>query len=240
MPPGHWRVAIYERDHPTRRVTAWLGADPPTPSDGGGGWEEVPMPFDAPVLVWRGRSLMKMAVPLVVGQAAYLGPVSASNIDLTPDVPIGPIRARLVNMWRPDDPTAEPPVVKVDTLNDAVPFQTLDYVISGLEWGDAEADEEMNRVMQAFTVTLTEYRPDERVEATHAGSPAKRRQAKHKRRSGQRAKGPKSYTVRTGDTLSGIAAHNHVKGGWQAIAKLQHPPISDPRSIKVGQHLRLP
>jgi LysM repeat protein len=45
-----------------------------------------------------------------------------------------------------------------------------------------------------------------------------------------------TYTVRSGDTLSGIAARNGTT--WKAIAQLNQ--IKDPKKIRVGQVLRLP
>jgi LysM repeat protein len=44
------------------------------------------------------------------------------------------------------------------------------------------------------------------------------------------------YTVRSGDTLSRIAAANHVPGGWPTIVRL-NPSIHNPNLIYVGQRL---
>ncbi|MEV1063666.1 L,D-transpeptidase family protein [Streptomyces sp. NPDC050263] len=47
-----------------------------------------------------------------------------------------------------------------------------------------------------------------------------------------------SYTVVSGDTLSGIAAKEHVPGGWAALAKDNH--IASPYVIHPGEKLNLP
>lgn len=47
-----------------------------------------------------------------------------------------------------------------------------------------------------------------------------------------------SYTVVSGDTLSGIAAKEHVPGGWTALAKDNH--IASPYMIRPGEKLVLP
>ncbi|WP_232838456.1 L,D-transpeptidase family protein [Streptomyces geranii] len=47
-----------------------------------------------------------------------------------------------------------------------------------------------------------------------------------------------SYTVVSGDTLSGIAAKEHVPGGWTALAKDNH--IASPYVIRPGEKLNLP
>lgn len=46
------------------------------------------------------------------------------------------------------------------------------------------------------------------------------------------------YTVASGDTLSGIAAKEHVPGGWSALATANH--IASPYVIHPGEHLTLP
>jgi LysM repeat protein len=48
-----------------------------------------------------------------------------------------------------------------------------------------------------------------------------------------------SYTVKPGDTLSGIAAVHHVSGGWQKLFELNRDTVKDPNLIYPGQHLRL-
>jgi resuscitation-promoting factor RpfA len=48
-----------------------------------------------------------------------------------------------------------------------------------------------------------------------------------------------TYTVQPGDTLSKIAAANHVVGGWRALWAANRQYISDPNLILVGQKLAL-
>ncbi|MER6224255.1 L,D-transpeptidase family protein [Streptomyces sp900105755] len=47
-----------------------------------------------------------------------------------------------------------------------------------------------------------------------------------------------TYTVKAGDTLSGIAQAEHVAGGWQAIARTNH--LASPYTIHPGERLALP
>lgn len=44
------------------------------------------------------------------------------------------------------------------------------------------------------------------------------------------------YVVLPGDTLSSIAAGQHIAGGWQAIAA-KNPTLKNPDHISAGQHL---
>jgi LysM repeat protein len=48
-----------------------------------------------------------------------------------------------------------------------------------------------------------------------------------------------SYTVRAGDTLSGIAQAHQIAGGWQRLAELNRSTVSDPDLIYAGQTIRL-
>ncbi|CAI3793587.1 LysM peptidoglycan-binding domain-containing protein [Pseudarthrobacter sp. MM222] len=50
----------------------------------------------------------------------------------------------------------------------------------------------------------------------------------------------KTYTVRSGDTLSKIAAQLGVAGGWQQLADANTATISNPNLVFPGQVLRLP
>jgi hypothetical protein len=49
-----------------------------------------------------------------------------------------------------------------------------------------------------------------------------------------------TYTVRSGDTLEGIARRHHIAGGWKALADANAAHIAHPSQIVPGQVLRLP
>ena len=49
------------------------------------------------------------------------------------------------------------------------------------------------------------------------------------------------YVVRSGDTLSGIAARHNVRGGWRALYRANKTLIGrNPDLISIGMHLHLP
>jgi nucleoid-associated protein YgaU len=50
----------------------------------------------------------------------------------------------------------------------------------------------------------------------------------------------KTYTVKSGDTLSKIALKKHVDGGWHRLFAANTSRVSNPNLIFVGQILRLP
>ena len=76
--------------------------------------------------------------------------------------------------------------------------------------------------------------------ATSAVHAAKPRAKHHRHHAKHHVKlSGKSYTVRSGDTLSKIAHKKHVKGGWHRLAAA-NPAIHNPNRIYVGQRLHLP
>lgn len=66
--------------------------------------------------------------------------------------------------------------------------------------------------------------------------PVRQRQAAPVER---QASGTGEYVVRSGDTLSEIAAAHHVAGGWQALYQRNRDVLSNPDLIFPGQRLRL-
>jgi LysM repeat protein len=49
----------------------------------------------------------------------------------------------------------------------------------------------------------------------------------------------KTYTVRSGDTLSGIASTHHTQGGWHTLAHLNKAKIHNPNRIYVAEKIKL-
>jgi nucleoid-associated protein YgaU len=91
---------------------------------------------------------------------------------------------------------------------------------------------------QGVTLTVLQFVDADDLKLTGAG----RNRARTQRQAGRTKasdKVPKTYTVKSGDTLAKIAAAiYHDQAKWRAIAALNG--IRDPRNIKAGQHLRLP
>lgn len=228
-----YQVTIYQRTQPKNFAVALLGDGPPTPSASAGDWAIVPLPYRSAVTVWTGRSnaILLMDVPIVLGGVTATTKAVGHSWRFPPVLHDDPSKAvidgvhALTSMWRPTDPTDPPPSVMLKAGGTTIPFRGTVWVINNLTWGDAVADDRGNRMLQKMTVQLLEYRADERLQAVAAKKP----KAKYS-----------LYTVKKGDTLTSIAKHLKVKGGWRAIGNAQHPPIKDPRHIHVGQKLHIP
>lgn len=211
-PTAPFMVGIRQRDPPHHGVVARLGPTVPLPSEGGGGWEEVQLPKRASVLIWRGRGLLKLAFGVLFD-------------NFSDGRPVAPEFSTLLNMWRPKKDTTPPSIVRVTASGDTIPYTDLDYAITSLEWGEAEANEAGQRTQQILLLTLTEFRADERLKTAT-----------------EKKKG-KTTTVKIhhdGESLGPIAEHFHVKGGWKALGAAQHPPIKDPRHTHKGQTIIVP
>jgi hypothetical protein len=208
-------LAIYERDPPNHGLNVKLGDAIPTPSGGGGGYEEVPLPKRQAVTVWRGRSLMRMAI-------------TARFDDTDEEDAVESAYETLVKMYRPDKDTTPPPIVRVAASGDTIPLTAKavhGWTIEDLEWGEAQGNAAGERVEQILIIKLMEFNPDERLRTA---------QKKKGKTIVHEVKNPKK------ETLGWIAKHYHVKGGVKALKAAQHPPIKDPRHTHKGQKITVP
>lgn len=127
----------------------------------------------------------------------------------------------------------EPPqVIVMGDPDGCVPHDYTDaprrrwWVVAHEEDDGTQRNDVGNRIDVSGTITLLEVSED-----TTLGRLPKARSKK------KSSKKKKRYTVKKGDTLSGIAAKFKIKGGWKRLAKINN--IRDPKSIKPGQVIRL-
>lgn len=204
-----------------RTLTAWLGSNEPTLSDGVGGWTEIQRPRKPGIVEWTGTPPLKASLELLLdGYRAgrtILGDVATCRA-------FAPLR-----------PTAEPPVFTV-TGHPAIPG-SVPWTAQGLDFTDwliAPRSARPYRVTATFT--LVEYRVGDVV--THA-SPAARSRTRHGSGSRTGAGKARTYTVRKGDTLGSIAAKLLGSASRWTELKLING-IRDPNHLKVGYVMKLP
>lgn len=207
-PLPFWHVRFTERVS-GKTCVAYLGEAVPTPSGGGGGWENVAMPKRGSVSVWRGKNDLRLALEVIFSK--FIDGESVMD-DVT----------TLWQMYSPASDTDSPPSVSINAAGKLTPFEAVPWLIEEFEWGDAEANVHGNRSLQRISLTLLEYRRDPRIVRT------------------SRHQWPAMVIVKKGWTLKTIASKYKVPGGWRAIGKIQRPPITDPRKVKTGQHIRMP
>jgi hypothetical protein len=190
---------------------------------GGNGWQEQPREGQGPVSYWTFPESYKQSIPVLFG---------FGDNDLT-DSQEGRI-GRLYSLMRSPGARVPPPVVMI--AGPTVERADLMWVVQTIDPGDGRRrDADGDRILKAYTVNLVQYTElDPLVER----SPAR----KHSAKGGQGTKGrrgPTTYRVKQGDTLPQIAAKMYGDATqWKKIAHANG--IRDPRSLKVGQQLRIP
>jgi hypothetical protein len=207
-PLPFWHVRFTERVS-GKTCVGYLGEAVPTPSGGGGGWENVAMPKRGSVSVWRGKGDLRLALEVIFSKF-----IEGENV--LHDV------VTLWRMYSPPYAEESPPSITINAKGTLAPFEAVPWLIEEFEWGDAEANVHGNRSLQRISLTLLEYRRDPRIVRT------------------SRHQWPAMVIVKKGWTLKTIAEKYKVPGGWRAIGKIQRPPITDPRKVKVNQHIRMP
>jgi len=232
-------------------VQCRLGDGPPK-FTGQNGWQFTARPRREAMTEFMGYDPYTLIVPVIFGD----------GIDITAD--IDPMIEVLRGLGRNlVGPRIEPAVLKIECP--AVPFTWLKWTLNDMTLSTEYKKRNGSRYYAALNLTFFEYVPTDLVATKSAQSVAQKTvtAAKTKAASSQvttaagssavgSAQGaigtipvvnwPSSatYTVKKGDTLETIAQKKLGSATmWTQIAAL-NGNIRDPKSIKVGQTLRLP
>lgn len=173
---------------------------------------------------WQGTPLIQLELPLII--------VGASDNDSVEQDCV------TVENWMIARPsTGEPPVMKI---NGPVPASAHTFVLYDQAWGPAlRRRSDSSRTQQAVTLTLVEYAAAEIGLISPAAAAQARQQTPTPSAATPPTGGQRTYTVVSGDTLTGIAAR--ILGNyrlWTTIASLNG--LRDPSLIYPGQKLLLP
>lgn len=202
-------------------VVGLLDANPVQIQSGYGGWTVVSRQRRVGLTQWQGKDPLRMSVPVMLdGVTTQLG----QELQIS----------HLSRMALPPTSGGEPPVVKISGHGVPKPGPT-DWVIENLQWGSNVIWDLVggvwSRIRQDVIVNLLEYRGDDRAtfKAINPGVIL-----------GKSTVGwPKTYTVKSGDTLKSIAAQFYgTSTKWKQIAKLNE--ITDPSNLKNVPILRIP
>lgn len=216
------RQVTIRSNRPALTIVAWLGKDPPTMTEGYGGWSTRMRPRRQALTVYSGHEPYSMDLSLL-----FDGFAEDDGVDSQ--------LSALERMARPPADFQEPPLIRI---TGPIPHADLQWVINGIRWGESIRNESGYRVRQEVVLNLLRYIAEDRVNVK--GS-AERARTTGSGSSGSSSRGGSSrlHTVRSGETLSSIAAK--LLGDykrWTEIATLNK--IRDPKAIKVGQSLRIP
>jgi hypothetical protein len=199
------------------QVYAILGPTNPVLANGYGGWSVVNRPQRKALTNWEGHQPFQMELDLYFSDFKNDDSVEKQIVHLE--------RMALVDT---DLNPNRPPVIRIH--GDAIPkiAKNLAWVIQDIKWGETKRSENHGfRTRQQVLVSLLEHIDGGLVD-----------ERKTKPGSGHKPK-YRTYTVKKGDTLQGIAKKLLGKASrWQEIAKINN--IHDPRNLKVGKKLRVP
>lgn len=209
-------------------VIVLLDETPPSIPSGYGGWVVESRQRRVGLTVWNGKDPLRFAIPVLFDG---LGDKVSQEIDIS----------RLSRMALPPTTGGAPPTVQVSGRGLQNPGPKI-WVIENLVWGsnvirDFSSNGVMCRLRQDCVINLLEYRAEDLTEfrGIQPGKVTSSKTTTTKSKSGW----PKTYVVKSGDSLSKIAAHFYGQSSkWHIIANANN--IRDPQKLKVGAKLRIP
>jgi hypothetical protein len=192
---------------------------------GTGGWQIVDRPKRPAATQWYDRSPWELDMTLMLDSETIYG-VAGRSIEY---------QCQLMETWMDAVPgTLLPPIL---TITGPVPGLQRQWCVYTLEYDDAIRNPSAGfRTQQSITVALYEYVPATSAIAAGASPAAAAQQTLLAQTS---AVSYVLYTVKTGDTLSSIAAkllNNYA--AWTTIAFLNN--IRDPNSLIPGELIKVP
>lgn len=232
---GHFRLQSFSPDYV---FVGEFGDDPALPDpESYGGWSVTPIPKRMGLTEWAGRNPMSITVEFLVDRLEEGDTIYVRDMMDTLD--------KIVATSSRDE---EPPICIFDSgglvPHDYTHAQHVRWVVSALQWDKditvlSESSRRPLRVGGSFT--LLQYNHDTTIDAYDG--PAERNRKKNnkdKNKNKGKNKGKGTYTVKTGDSLTEIAAHELGDSKrWKEIADLNN--IRNPRKdLKQGMTLKMP
>lgn len=202
-----------------------------------GGWSVTPIPKRMGLTEWAGRNPMAITVEFLIDRLSEGNTVYVQEMMDTLD--------KIVATASRDD---EPPICIFDSgglvPHDYTHAQHVRWVVSGLSWDRdlavfSESSRRPLRVGGAFT--LLQYNHDTIIDSYEGPADRNRNKNSDNKNKGKaKGRGKGTYTVKRGDSLTEIAAHElDDSKRWREIADLNN--IRNPRKdLKQGMTLKMP
>ncbi|CAB4894951.1 unannotated protein [freshwater metagenome] len=217
VPDGHVMLrAVFDQVS----LTMLLDTEPPSLSGDFGGWESLPVPRKRAVRYWAANPEAKLALPVILlkGATTVTDQVKRlQSIGTGTATPGGGFRGPR----------------QLEVFGQVPPLPLTRWVIDDVSWGDSLYTN--NRLIrQHLVITLGEPPDLDAIDVDKGG------RSKYRTKNGKRVKHPTAKLL-ADETLQEFAARtlgNPTR--WSEIAKLQKPPIKDPRKPGRPRMLKLP
>lgn len=234
-PTPRMGFVVFETINGKNAVSCLLGDGNPVPVGGYGGWEIKARARKRGLTRWGGVEPLQVDIPIIIDHFLDNNGV-ADGVAGEADIRVLELMAGTHN----DD--SEPPTVIFDA-GGAVPHDYSDnpsytWAVTNLQYTDPVYKTQYgNRARQGMVVSVMQMITDDTLGLK---SSARKHKAKNTSKAVKQGAKKKRYTVKKGDTLKTIAAKQLGNASrWREIAAI-NGGIRDPKSIKVGQVLRLP
>lgn len=205
LPYGHVRLLC---DDPSVDIVVLLSDEPVRYTGGFGGWEVTPRPRQVGMTTWQGQEPLQLVLGLMFDAWDTTGTISR---------PMSALR----RIARGDD-ESPPGILRVL----GIPLGAREWVIEGLDFGDALRRADGYAVRQPVTLTLREFVPPEYLQLRRKALTQSKRKTK-------------VVTVKRGQTPAKIAKSAGCK--WTDLRALNRGVVKKANQVlKVGTKLRVP
>jgi hypothetical protein len=238
-PMGYVR---FVSDDPDYRFSVRLGDGLPEVTDGYSGWSVTQRPRKRGLTEWKGNNPLTIKIPVLFDK--FLQDAhgqGGQGVIVEQQIRQLEAMAGLTKTLRDE----EPPLVKFHS-NGVIPHDEHDatqneWVIYGIEWGAATRNPQGNRTRQAADITVMLHVADKELTQSSA---IKAKAKKKKKGSNHKSAKHKTHKVVKGETLSTIARDElDDSTRWRDIASknpIKGKARRDPKSVKVGETLKMP
>lgn len=237
---GHWWMVCDDPD--IDALDGLYGPNPPVATDGFGGWDKVNRLRQRELLVWTGSPTLRIELDVVlrgslVSKSARSFPGERYSVEDRCRT-----MEKMAGLTHSGD---EPPKIQWagnfqhDYHHAPDNLWVIETLLYSTDVNDYQWNASGSRSLARATLTMAVWSPTDYIGSPNGAKSHRDKKSRSGSSSGGTSGKVRTYTVRRGDTLGGIASRLLGKySRWGEIAKLNH--IRDPHNLRVGQKLKIP
>jgi hypothetical protein len=226
IPRPNINTFIIRSDRDGSTFTAYFGDGPPIVIDGYGGWQVTARPKEIGITEWIGRNPIQIEIPFMIDNYTFNTDIADPGIETEREV------RKLEKLCGIGGHT-QPPICTVNG-HGVIPHDEKNapgyhkWVIESVSWDkdmEIRSGASQRRMKCGGSITIRQYITASNI-LPRLGPNA-------------RSRNPEIYIVKSGDTISKIAAKKYGDANkWKRIADANN--LRDPRSLTIGKRLRIP